>query len=55
VPGIESEPAWVNGEIPAEHAIRGFHSASLLVQEAAPTGAILTDIFGFTESPAKAR
>jgi glyoxalase family protein len=49
VPGIENEPAWNNGEIPAEHAIRGFHSASLLVPEAAPTGAILTDVFGFSE------
>jgi glyoxalase family protein len=49
VPGVENEPAWIAGEIPAEHAIRGFHSASLLVREAAPTGAILTGIFGFTE------
>lgn len=49
VPGIEGEPAWTTGEIPVEHAIRGFHSASLLVAKAAPTGAILTDIFGFTE------
>ena len=49
VPGIESEPAWSTGDIPAEHAIRGFHSASLLVANAIPTGAILTDIFGFTE------
>jgi len=49
VPGIEWEPAWSTGEIPAEHAIRGFHSASLLVSNAIPTGAILTDIFGFTE------
>jgi glyoxalase family protein len=49
VPGIESEPGWSGGGIPAEHAIRGFHGASLLVAEAAPTGAILTDIFGFTE------
>ncbi|MBD2750910.1 ring-cleaving dioxygenase [Microvirga sp. BT688] len=49
VPGIENEPAWTTGDIPADHAIRGFHSASLLVENAAPTGAILTDIFGFTE------
>lgn len=49
VPGIENEPAWSGGGIPAEHAIRGFHSASLLVAEAAPTGAILTDVFGFEE------
>ncbi len=49
VPGIENEPAWSDGEIPAEHAIRGFHSASLLLAKAAPTGAILTDVFGFAE------
>jgi len=49
VPGIESEAAWSNGEIPVEHAIRGFHSASLLLDKAAATGAILTDVFGFTE------
>ncbi|KLK89795.1 diguanylate cyclase [Microvirga vignae] len=49
MPGIKNEPGWTDGEIPAEHAIRGFHSASLLVPEAAPTGAILTDVFGFRE------
>ncbi len=49
VPGIENEPGWTGSDIPAEHAIRGFHSVNLLLSEAAPTGAILTDIFGFTE------
>ncbi len=49
VPGIENEAAWTSDGIPAEHAIRGFHGASLLVAQAARTGAILTDIFGFTE------
>jgi glyoxalase family protein len=48
--GIEREPAWMKGAIPAEHAIRGFHSASLLVATAAPTAAILTDVLGFTET-----
>jgi glyoxalase family protein len=46
---IESEPAWSGGDVPAEHAIRGFHSVSLLLREAEPTGAILTDVFGFSE------
>jgi glyoxalase family protein len=50
IPGIEREPAWTAGEIPAEHAIRGFHGASLLVATAAPTAAILTDVLGFTET-----
>jgi glyoxalase family protein len=49
VTGIESEPAWGEGGIPAEYAIRGFHSVSLLLDEAAPTGAILSDVFGFKE------
>src|SRR5215210_7755261 len=29
--------------------IRGFHSVSLLLRKAAPTGVILTDVFGFSE------
>jgi glyoxalase family protein len=49
MPGIEDETAWDGGDVTAEHAIRGFHSVSLLLREAAPTGAILTDVFGFSE------
>ncbi|KAB0677386.1 ring-cleaving dioxygenase [Aureimonas leprariae] len=49
VPGAESEPGWSDGAIPTEHAIRGFHSVSLLLEEAAPTTGILTDVFGFRE------
>ncbi|MFT0858537.1 ring-cleaving dioxygenase [Ancylobacter sp. G4_0304] len=49
VAGAENEPAWLGTDVPAEHAIRGFHSVNLLLADAAPTGAILTDIFGFTE------
>ncbi|MEP9369755.1 ring-cleaving dioxygenase [Xanthobacter sp. VNH20] len=50
VPGAEKEPAWSAGKIPPEAAIRGFHSVSLLVADAAPTGAILTDVLGFAEA-----
>jgi glyoxalase family protein len=49
VAGAETETAWSKGGIPAEHAIRGFHGVTLLVENAAPTGAILTDVFGFRE------
>jgi glyoxalase family protein len=49
LPGIENEPAWHGGDVPAEHAIRGFHSVSLLLDDASPTGAILSDVFGFKE------
>ena len=50
VAGTESEPGWSAGEIPAQHAIRGFHSMSLLLNEADPTGAVLTDVLGFDEA-----
>lgn len=48
VPGAEGG-TWVAGDIPAEHAIAGFHSVGLVVPDAGPTGAILTDVFGFSE------
>ena len=47
VRGLEAKPGWSAGGVPAEHAIRGFHSVSLLLAEAGPTAAILTDVFGF--------
>jgi glyoxalase family protein len=50
VPDAENEPAWSNGEIPAEHAIRGFHGVTLLLDDGARTGAILTDLLGFHEA-----
>lgn len=49
VPGIEAEPGWAGGGVPAEHAIRGFHSVSLLLEDTAATGAVLDDVLGFTE------
>ena len=49
VPGAESENGWSAGDVPAEHAIRGFHGVTLLVNAAAPTAAILTDVLGFRE------
>lgn len=50
VPGIVGEAAWATEDIPAEHAIRGFHGVSLLVEDGTRTGAILTDVFGFAET-----
>lgn len=47
VTDAEREAGWSNGDIPAEHAVRGFHGATLLVGDATPTGAILTDVLGF--------
>ena len=48
VASAESETAW-SRDIPAEHAIRGFHGATLLVNDAKPTAAILIDVLGFRE------
>jgi glyoxalase family protein len=49
IAGAEAEPAWTDDGIPPEHAIRGFHGVTLMLDKAAPTGAILTGIFGFRE------
>jgi len=49
LPGIEAEESWQAGDIPAEAAIRGFHGVSLLLADAAPTGAVLSDVLGFEE------
>ena len=49
LPGLAGQAAWSGGDVPAEHAIAGFHGVSLLVADAGPTAAILTDVFGFRE------
>lgn len=49
VAGADREPAWAAGAVPAEHAICGFHGVTLLLEEAARTGAILSDVLGFAE------
>jgi glyoxalase family protein len=49
VAGAESEPAWSAGKIPAEHAVRGFHGVTLMVDDAARTAAVLTDVLGFKD------
>ena len=38
VAGAAGEPAWSDGGIAAEHAIRGFHGVTLMLDKAAPTG-----------------
>lgn len=50
VAGAEAEAGWSNGEVPAANAIRGFHGVTLMVEKAAPTAAILTDVFGFADA-----
>jgi len=46
VAGAEGEPGW-SSDIPAEHAIRGFHGVTLLLARAAPTAQVLTGVLGF--------
>jgi glyoxalase family protein len=46
----EDGTAWTGSDIPAEHAIHGLHSVTLMLREAGPTGAILSDVFGFGET-----
>jgi glyoxalase family protein len=41
------KPGWSNGEVPADHAIRGFFGVTLWVEDPAPTARILTEVFGF--------
>jgi glyoxalase family protein len=48
--GASDVPAWCTGDIPAEHAIRGFNGVSLLLEDGAATGAILTDVLGYAET-----
>ena len=44
------EPAWHTTDIPTEHAIRGFHGVTLLLENASPTAAVLTDVLGFNKA-----
>lgn len=41
------EPGWSTDDIPTEHAVRGFHGVTLLLDDPAATGAILADVLGF--------
>jgi len=49
VAGAADEPA-ARGEVPAEHAIRSLAGVTLLLADAAPTGAVLTGVLGFREA-----
>jgi glyoxalase family protein len=49
VAGADSELAWDGGNIPAEHAIRGFHGVTLMLDDGARTAAVLRDVLGFKD------
>ena len=55
VAGAEGESAWSGGEVPAEHAIRGFAGVTLMIDDAERTGAILSGVLGFREAAREAR
>ncbi|MBV9275246.1 MAG: ring-cleaving dioxygenase [Verrucomicrobia bacterium] len=49
---IESVPSdavfpWSESPVPAEYAVRGFHSVSLSLQSSQKTAELITDIFGY--------
>ena len=45
--GTEKYDAWKDSSVPAEHAIRGFHSVTLMEARLEYTGALLTGVLGF--------
>lgn len=44
----DSRGGWTNAGIPAEHTLRGMHTAELTVSDSAPTSELLTGIMGYT-------
>ena len=51
-PGDDRAP-WTGGDVPAEHAIRGFGAVTLGVRDPGPTAALLTGLLGFAEAGAE--
>ena len=45
----DTRPPTPSSDVPAEYAIRGFHSSTLAVTDAAPTAAVLTNQMGYTQ------
>lgn len=41
---------WGEGPVPADHALRGFHSVTLWLDEVEPTAALLVDHMGYTRA-----
>ncbi|MGV0714676.1 hypothetical protein ABQE93_04640 [Mycolicibacterium sp. XJ662] len=46
-PTGDSRPAWEDGTVPVEHAIRGLHSVTLTEAGYEDTATLLTDTMGF--------
>lgn len=50
LPGAANEPGCSKSDVAAEHAIRGLYGVRLLLDNAARTGAILSDVLGLKEA-----
>ena len=50
VKGAGALPGWSDGNVPSEHAVRGFHGVTLMVGASGPTASVLTGAFGFKEA-----
>jgi glyoxalase family protein len=50
VKDAEALPGWSDGNVPAEHAVRGFYGVTLMVGADEPTASVLTSAFGFKPS-----
>lgn len=48
--GVRQIPGWEKGTVPAEHTIRGFMGATMLLEDHGPTADVLNNLFGFEES-----
>ncbi|HVV06504.1 MAG TPA: ring-cleaving dioxygenase [Puia sp.] len=46
----DNRTPWTTDEIPAQYAIKGFHSITLTLRSIKPTATILTEIFGYQQS-----
>ncbi len=49
----DARPGWSNGDVSIEHAIRGFHHATLSLSGYERTAALLTDTLGFRAAGAE--
>lgn len=47
--GVEERTGWTQGPVPKEHAIRGFHSITLLEEALERTETVLVDTLGFRQ------
>jgi len=46
-----ARPGFAVGDIPAEHAVRGFHGITLWLDDVAPTASVLTAVLGYEAGP----